>query len=339
MGDPLKHVSQGDPINLSATAWNAFIDAAKDYQRRRLSGGMSSTPTSRDGTIISLQNNTGSAIGRFSVLSLSGPCFDPPSVSGTNDTDFFNRTAFYGYTPQNSDVGTGKFAVTLAPAGPGDVAAGVFPVILQYPPPSNSASASLNRADVVPGDCTMLAANATGPASVLWSDTVPDGGGTVAAIVRLGDPVPQSPVVVYLTGTNDYKSGFYEGYYLDRTGSIMTCVTVQNAAEAFCINPAAAPVHLLDTDIGPTGNFHVGVLSLIAPDNTNRALVTIDTDSVGNTDAGDNNGSGDMVTEWARGDGFGATLTVVIKNYTGGTGLASLRWDAFGHLYYVAIIG
>jgi len=26
----------------------------------------------------------------------SGSCFDPPSFSGTNDTDFFNRTAFYG---------------------------------------------------------------------------------------------------------------------------------------------------------------------------------------------------------------------------------------------------
>jgi len=157
-----------------------------------------------------------------------------------------------------------------------------------------------------------------------------DTNGTPLVIGTLGE-LPSK--VVHITGTSDYKSGFYEGYYLDVTGSILTSVTVQNAAECQFINAAAPPVHLLNTDIGPAGNVHVGVLSPQAPDNTNRALVTIDSDSLGTPDAGV------VLTEWARGDGPGGSLEVIIRNRLGGTGVASLQWDGFGHFYYVAIVG
>jgi len=145
-------------------------------------------------------------------------------------------------------------------------------------------------------------------------------------------PCSAPSVVVYLCAPNSYQSGFYDGYYLDSTGSIMTPVTVRNAAEIPFANPAAPPVHLLSTDQTPAGNVHLGLLSPGAPDNTNGALCTIDCDSPGNATGAN------VVSEWARGQGNGGSLDLVIRNYTGATGVASLQWDAFGHICYVAIV-
>jgi len=287
--------------------------------------------------IVSAYVSCGTAgVGRFGVLGIAGAVFDP---NGTNGTDFWNKTVVYAQPPDMGAVQNGKFVVTLAPATNGDVvpafAAGVFPVVLKY---ANSSDWSSTRADAIPGDTSALAVTGQGPATILWHDTIPDGGGTTAGIVRL-EGMRREPVVAYVSGTNAACGGYYDGYILDPTGSMLTYVGISNAAELRFHSPSSSGVWLLDTSIAAEGNPHVGVMSGLDPYNTNRALVTIDTDSIGNTDAGDNFGGGDMVSEWARGDGFGATLTVVTKNYVGGTGLASLRWDAFGHLYYVAIVG
>ena len=70
MGGTLKKVRSGDPLAIPAAAYNLFIDAARDFQRRAHGLGQGSVPSFRQATVVPVRNNTGADRSRFHVVGL-----------------------------------------------------------------------------------------------------------------------------------------------------------------------------------------------------------------------------------------------------------------------------
>ena len=71
MGDPLKKVQAGAPLVVPATAWNAFIDAAEDFQRRQHDQSARTGRQFRESGIVPLKNASGSDSRSPSLLRFS----------------------------------------------------------------------------------------------------------------------------------------------------------------------------------------------------------------------------------------------------------------------------
>jgi len=83
MGDPLKKVQPGDPIDgIPAETFNTFIDAALDFKARTRGLGQKATPQAPQRTIIPVKNLSGADRNRFDVLEISQPLFDINSDAG-----------------------------------------------------------------------------------------------------------------------------------------------------------------------------------------------------------------------------------------------------------------
>ena len=63
MGDAMKKVRTGDPLVVPAQAYNAFIDAAKDFHRRTANLGQQATPGYRSAGIVLVSGHGGSYAG------------------------------------------------------------------------------------------------------------------------------------------------------------------------------------------------------------------------------------------------------------------------------------
>ena len=193
MPDLFKRVTPGERLKIPAAAYNAFIDAALDYKRRRVQESSDGTPTIRDGGIVLLQNSTGADLAELSIVGIAGPIYTP-----TQAVDFFKSTvALSGAAPTVSHAG--KFAVLLEPISNGFVGAamvdGVCPVKV------NITDANHRFADVTPSQSGYLTSSAAGSARILWSESAT---GNVWCIVRIGDgPVAgmsDNPAVLLSTG-------------------------------------------------------------------------------------------------------------------------------------------
>ena len=172
----LRKVKPGDPLKVPAATFNAFVDAAVDFQRRQRDQGGGDLRTRSDLGIVAIKNNTGADVGRFGVLGIDSPIFTPDD----NLDSFSNRVALVGVTPTVA-THTGRFAILLEPIASGKIGqaavAGVCPVQI------NMASATDGFADVKDSDSTVLASGTFGAATILWKAT---GTGVQWAIVRFG---------------------------------------------------------------------------------------------------------------------------------------------------------
>src|SRR5271166_4069533 len=125
VGDPFRKVIPGEPLAISAVAWNAMIDNAKSDQRR----SATSQPLTRvrDADIIKVLNDTGQDLPQYSVVGLDGPIFDP-SINFASLAAFLREVAFIASLPTTA----GQFGITLDPIRIGGVGrayvAGVCPV-------------------------------------------------------------------------------------------------------------------------------------------------------------------------------------------------------------------
>ena len=70
MGNYLSKVQSGDPLVVPAQAYNAFIDAAKDFHQRTANLGQQATPGYRSAGIVLVKNESGEDRARFDVLGL-----------------------------------------------------------------------------------------------------------------------------------------------------------------------------------------------------------------------------------------------------------------------------
>ena len=198
MSDPLKKVRTGDPLVVPAQAYNAFIDAARDFQQRTAHIGQTATPGYRSAGIVLVKNESGAARERFDVLGLGDPVI-LPDVGDTAEQQFKNAVALRGELPDET-LHKGKFVILAEPLATGAIGraylAGVTVVRLRL---ENSAQ-KVEAAEIIDADATALQPAPSGSAAVLWHQ---EQTGDVWAVVRLGNAAGTHDNPKVLGGSGD----------------------------------------------------------------------------------------------------------------------------------------
>ena len=180
MGDALKKVQSGERFRIPPAAYNAFVDAALDYQQRRQNSGAGTGGSAPRGTVY-VRNESGADVGRFAVLGIDAPSV-LPSIS---EEGFQEHLILDGVTPA-AGTHEGRFVIMAEPIAAGEIgqayASGVCQVQV------NVADEAHEYADIADGDAAELASGSSG-ACILWKEP---GTGTVWAIVRLGSSAGES---------------------------------------------------------------------------------------------------------------------------------------------------
>lgn len=181
MPDPFRQVNPGDPVEFTAVAWNAMLDAARSSQYHV--GGSSAPIPSRQATVVNVANGTGSDLARNSVVGLDGPIFRPDQ----SEDAFLREVTFRALTPADADHKR-RYAVLLDAIPIDQVGrayvSGVCQVKVDVQDPTHE------YAIIIDGDLTMLKSSRHGHAQILWTEA--DGAyygydtGVMWAIVRLG---------------------------------------------------------------------------------------------------------------------------------------------------------
>ena len=199
-GDPFKKVQPGQRLEISAAAYNAFIDAARAVRQHKV-GGAEASPFLRQTGIVLVKNATGAAQDLFAVLGLDGPVISPTA----NESEFVRQVALNGVVPADA-THRGRFCVLAEPLADGAigraVVAGVTPVRLLVDPET-----LYDYADVRDGSTQTLHNQPHGSARVLWVD--PSGSTERWAVVRIDDGDYQAHVFI-LSNVPD-ANGYYPG--------------------------------------------------------------------------------------------------------------------------------
>ena len=205
MGDAMKKVRTGDPLVVPAQAYNAFIDAAKDFHQRTANLGQQATPGYRSAGIVLVKNESGEDRARFDVLGIGEPIFlpapgPPGSAGAVAEQSFKNAVVFRGGTP-DATLHRGKFVILLEPLAAGAIGraylAGVTVARLRL----EDAAQQVTHAEIIDADATALQPAVGGSAAVLWHQELSGAGsGDVWAVVRLGNAAPAG-VWVQITST------------------------------------------------------------------------------------------------------------------------------------------
>jgi len=178
MPDPFEKVTPGQPVKFSATQWNAFVDAARLARGVRSDIGGGSVEQFRQADIIKIRNDSGSPLGRFSVLGIDSPVFSPTG-SAAEQQAFQNQVLLSCITPTSSH--RGKFVILMDPVPADGIArawvAGTCAVLVNVIDEDHSC------ADIVAGDYNRLQSSRTGSAQMLWRA---GGLGEQWAVIRFG---------------------------------------------------------------------------------------------------------------------------------------------------------
>jgi len=208
-------VAPGDPQNIPAEAYNAFIDAALAHKRNGKNPGGRSSMQPQNSGVVTVCNASGAGRNQFDVLGIDSPVFTPTA----NLDEFKQRVLLNGVTPATASH-VGKFAILLEPVPTGVYAKAVVAgaAIVKV----NVADAGHQYADVADGQCGYLASGTSGAAMILWKES---GTGEKWAVVRIGaggggtgDSI--STIPVKLSASNG--SGSYTGKEQTWTGSAWT---------------------------------------------------------------------------------------------------------------------
>jgi hypothetical protein len=175
VGDHLRKVRSGERLSIPAETFNSFIDAARDFRERRQRTGARPAGEDRAGGTLLVRNDCGFDVGRFNVLGVSWPLFDP----GTDLEEYKNEPAFSCVVPTEAGH-LGRFVITTEPIASGEVgyalATGVCPVQIDIQDPAEL------FADVTDGVETHLTSGTSGGAAILWT---PGSTGIQWTLVRL----------------------------------------------------------------------------------------------------------------------------------------------------------
>lgn len=199
-GNAFKKVQPGQRLQISAEAYNAFIDAALAVREHK-QFGTEASPFFRQSGVVKVKNASGSDQARFAILGLDSPIIQPAD----NLSEFQRQVTFQGVVPVQNDH-AGRFAVLLEPLPAGQiglaVVAGVVPVRLTVDP-----NRLYNHAEIIPGNTTQLRNLPHGSARVLW---IEDTDSTERwAIVRLDDSDAQAHVLI--TSNLPDEHGYFPG--------------------------------------------------------------------------------------------------------------------------------
>lgn len=173
----LQHVGKGDKFVPSATAHNAFVDAALAHQRALTSTDGTGNIAPRDRGLVTLKNVTVSDRSRFDVMALSDPLIGPADSL----VQFLSNLCWQGIAP-NSTTHIARWGVLQQPLVAGQIGnaivAGVTPALIDI----NDADDT--HVEAATGDYR-LQSGTTGSARILWKES-----GTGAdkwAVIRIGD--------------------------------------------------------------------------------------------------------------------------------------------------------
>lgn len=190
-GDTFKKVRPGERLRIPASAYNAFVDAARAHRTGGNIGTIDARPSMQQTGIVAIRNDSGSSIPRFGVLGVDGPLFQP----GDSLEAFQRGIALVGSTP-DAALHVGRFVVTLEPIAAGALgaacAAGVC--LVQLIVLQDDGRERL-YAEIINGVTAGLLAGDRGAAAILWKET---GVGVKWAVVRLGAFTPRSVFPVTL---------------------------------------------------------------------------------------------------------------------------------------------
>jgi len=178
VSDFLKKVQAGDKLEIPASAYNAFVDAALAYKNSQINIGAGSQNKMflQGRNLVKVKNVSGSAVDRFSVLGISNYIFSP----ATDLQMFQSEAALEGTTPAASHRG-GGFVICAEPILSNGIglawAAGVCITKI------NVAAETHKYADVAAGQTGYLNSADGGPCFILKKES---GKGTKWGIVRFG---------------------------------------------------------------------------------------------------------------------------------------------------------
>ena len=178
-GDVFLKVTAGQPIQVSASAYNAIIDAVRAFSQGGGNGGPGGTfalPAPSPG-IVKVRNDSGADRDRFDVLGASGVVFTP-----TDNLDGFkSQFVLTGIAPMVASH-IGRFVVLQEPVADGKIGraiiSGATPVHL------NVDDEAFGWADVLNADPQKLQAAHSGTARILFKE--PGTGSSLWAIVCVG---------------------------------------------------------------------------------------------------------------------------------------------------------
>jgi hypothetical protein len=226
MADVLKKVQRGQPLVIPASTFNAFVDAAQDFQRRKLSQQSTGQSTSRDADMVLVKNTSGADRARFEILGINTPVITPTD----NLEEFRNRVVLSGVVPTAANH-WGKFVILAEPIRNGLLGlgwlSGVCPVKVDI------VNANHWHADIADNSAANLKSSGGGAAQILWKES---GTGVEWTVVRLGRWSPTVfPVNLTQTGGSQGTTTTPASW----TYSVIDPVTSETLATN--VNPTVSP--------------------------------------------------------------------------------------------------
>lgn len=177
MTDPFKKVQAGQPLDVSAQAWNAFLDNVRANKFKAHSRAVDPLVELRQSGIVKVRNDSGRDCNRFSVLGIGSPIISPSD----NLREFKNQVAVSGIEPNHPDH-FGKFAILLEPLRIGKIGrawvSGACPAYVYVEDTCHE------FADVAEGEIAALISRPSGSAKILWRQ---GGTGFQWSVVRLSN--------------------------------------------------------------------------------------------------------------------------------------------------------
>jgi len=181
MGDPFRKVASGEPLRISARAWNAMLEAAGLAKRTRDRDRDASRRMPQAG-IVPISNVTGSDRERGQVLGLTAPLITP-----SDDEDgFLERITFSGSQPF-ANLHTGRYAILMEPIPAGEIGLGCIDGVCAAK--LNVIATTDIYAELVDDEPRYLQSGPAGSARILW---IPASEGEQWAIIRIGQPTGES---------------------------------------------------------------------------------------------------------------------------------------------------
>jgi len=182
MSEAFRKVRSGEPLNIPAAAYNAFIDAALANRRNENAIGREPKQSQRDRSVVSIRNDSGIDAPRFGVLGVDGSLFVASAAGFTTQNPLIGVAPI---EPTSRDAGHfGRFVITTAPIKAGAVGkalvSGVCPVMLDV----ESETPEPLFADIADGQIDRLNPSSSGAATIFWRE---GGTGVQWSIVRLGE--------------------------------------------------------------------------------------------------------------------------------------------------------
>jgi len=197
MGDAFRKVRPGDPVSISATAWNRVIDQVTTKPRF----DTSASPYPAINFQVRCRNSTSGDVARWGVLQITGVLETPTGATGgaTGSMDagtmsFLAYPGIVGVTP--TDTAGARYVVATQPIKAGEIGMAAIDGVVQVK--LDVQSASDNFATVKSGSVQQMKTASSGDASVLWKET---GTGVKWGLVRIGAGSGGGVKVGKITGT------------------------------------------------------------------------------------------------------------------------------------------